>query len=184
MRYLFKIASFSFLIFAACSTRSNRVKNKKIIRVVELADDALIRFWKDFSIKFNSLDTAAIKQIILDSVWLWGDNISSQNFIKRYASGYSISEFRGILDLNNTSYGSIGCYPSPPVAEAIKQEYSDAFSCKQVTIINDTVGSTVNAIKFSFLETTRGYRLSGINNYPYPVGYYNSSPVDTTVIQK
>ncbi len=144
----------------------------------------IINFWKDFSVKFNSLDTAAIKQISLDSVWLWGDKISSQNFIKRYASGYSISDFRGILDLNNTSYGSIGCYPSPPIADAIKQEYDDAFDCKEVTIINDTVGSTVEAKKFTFVKTTVGYRLLGIGNYPYPIGYYNSSPVDTTVMQK
>jgi hypothetical protein len=168
-------------MFVACS---NKAKPKKLVVVEIPSDKALISFWKDFSIKFNSLDTAAIIRISLDSVWLWGDIVSSEDFIKRYASGYSSTDFRGILDLNNTSYGSIGCHPSPPIAQAIKQEYSDAFSCKEVTIINDTIESTVKATKFTFLETTVGYRLFGIDNFSYPIGYYNSLTPDTTAIQK
>jgi len=159
---------------------SNKAKTNKVVVVEIHSDTALINFWKDFSIKFKSLDTAAIRRISLDSVWLWGEIVSSKDFIKRYTSIYSSTDFRGILDLNNTSYGSIGCLPSPPISDAIKREDSDAFSCKEVTIIKDTIGSTVKAIQFTFLETTVGYRLVGIDDYPYPIGYFNSPPVDTT----
>lgn len=161
-----------FLILHAlcCTPKQKETKVSEIV-LTETEDPetrAFINFWEEFSLKFNSLDTESVKKITLDTIWLWGDRVSSIDFIKRYSDGFSSSGFSNIiLDTNKTSYSSIGCHPSPPVFEATKQEYGDAFNCQTVTI-NDTLGTTVNALKFSFLKTTNGYMLFGINNYSYP----------------
>ena len=169
-----------FFILSLCiSACSNKPKKFKIQEIELPEDRALINFWKDFSIKFNLLDTADVRKISLDSIWLWGEYISSKEFIKRYYSGYSSADFSGILDTNKIRYSSIGCHPDPPVKEAIKKQYSDAFNCRQVTIIRDTIGSIAKGIEFTFLETTKGYRLFGINYASY---YWrmDNSMVDTT----
>ena len=164
-------------------TCSNNPK-KVILKEIELPETRkLINFWKDFSIKFNSLDTAAVRSVALDSIWLWGDHISSSEFINRYYTGYSSSDFSGILDTNKVKYSSIGCYPSPPVKEAIKQQYADAFSCEQVLVIKDTLGSIVKGIEFSFLQTSKGYRLFGIQNSSSYWRFGNSVADTTTVVQ-
>lgn len=125
---------------------------------------------------FISLDTAAFRKNTLDSVWLWGDRVSSTDFIKRYSGDYSNTNFsKIILDTSKTSYSSIGCHPSPLIEEAIRQEHGDAFDCKEVTI-RDTLDFLVNALEFTFLKTTKGYRLFGLKNYSY-----NQSRVDRIV---
>jgi hypothetical protein len=151
-----------------------------VIKEVELPETReLINFWKDFSIKFNSFDTVSIRSIALDSIWLWGDLVSANEFLNRYSSGYSSSNFAGILDMNKAMYSSIGCHPSPPIKEAIKRQYSDACNCDQVLVVQDTVGSTVKGIEFSFLQTTKGYRLFGIK-YSSAYWQYDLSLPDTT----
>ncbi len=84
--------------------------------------------------------------------------------MNRYYTGYSSSDFSEILDSNKVKYSSIGCHPSPPVKEAIKQQYADAYNCEKVLVIKDTLDSIVKEIEFSFLQTNKGYRLFGINN--------------------
>ena len=171
---------------SACSTNRSEKERYKIVELNYREDPEtkrFINFWRDFSQKFNSLDTASVKKISLDTIWLWGEKISSEIFIKRYWVGYSSSGFsKFILDSNKTTYSSIGCHPSPPVKEAIKREYGDACNCQQV-IINDTVGLEINALEFSFLNTTKGYLLFGIKNYSYNWSRVNSM-VDTTEAEK
>jgi hypothetical protein len=131
----------------ACSNNPKTV----IIQEIEIPESReFIDFWKNFSIKFDSLDTIAIRNFALDSVWLWGDHISSNEFINRYYTGYLNSDFSGILDTNKVKYSSIGCHPSPPIEEAIKRDYSDAYNCDQVLVVQDTTGSVVSGIEFSF----------------------------------
>lgn len=167
------------LCISSCSNESKKVKIQEVTLIETPEDRALINFWKDFSIKFNLLDTADIRKISLDSIWLWGEHISSTEFIKRYYNGYSSTKFPGILDTNKIRYSSIGCYPAPPIKEAIKKEYDNTFRCRQIAIIKDTIGPTVKGIEFTFLETTKGYRLFGINYASY---YWrmDNSIVDTT----
>lgn len=76
-------------------------------------------------------------------------------------------------------YSSIGCHPSPPVEEAIRRQYSDACNCDQVLLVQDTVGSIVKGIEFSFLQTNKGYRLFGIK-YSSSYWQYGFSSPDTT----
>lgn len=139
-----------------------------ILHEIELPETREFKnFWKEFSVKFNSLDTAAVKKTFLDTVWLWGARVSSADFINRHFDNYlntDISEI--ILDTTKTSYSSIGCHPSPPVEEAIQQEYGNAFDCQEVNI-RDTIGSVVNSIEFTFLRTTKGYKLFGLKRYNY-----------------
>ncbi len=162
MRVLFIILVLFIFFFSSCSNQSNKVKIHEVT-LVELPEKrAFINFWKGFSTKFNSLDTATIRVMTLDSIWLWGDKIPSTEFLRRYHDGYSISDFIGILDTNKVMYSSIGCDPSPHIKEAIRQQYSKAFNCDQVLLVQDTAGSIVNGIEFSFLQTTKGYRLFGI----------------------
>jgi hypothetical protein len=181
MKTLFKILLIFSLCISACSNKSKKIKIQEVT-LVELPEyRALVDFWKDFSIKFDLLDTAYVRKISLDSIWLWGEHISCNKFIKRYYSGYSSTDFSGILDTNRIRYSSIGCHPNPPIKEAIKKQYGDAFECRQVTIIRDTIGSIVKGIEFTFLETTRGYRLWGINYDSY---YWrmDNSIIDTITI--
>lgn len=141
---------------------------------------ALINFWKTFSKQFNSRDTAAIRSIALDSIWLWGDKVSANEFMQRYYKGYTDSDFFGILDTNKVMYSSIGCHTSQVVKDAVRPEYPDAFNCEQVLIVQDTTGSVVNGIEFSFLQTTKGYLLFGLK---YSSSYWSyNSKVDTTTV--
>lgn len=174
------ITLFSFY-FVSCSERPGEKKYKEI--VINLNDNpemkAFVDFWKIFSFKFYSLDTAIVKKNTLDSIWLWGDHISSAEFMRRYSTGYSAKEHSGILDTAHANYSSIGCHPSPYVAEAIKQRYSDACVCRTVECNLDTVGNEIECMRFAFLETTKGFRLFGINIYHVPLSRdYNV--VDTT----
>ncbi|MBK6825896.1 MAG: hypothetical protein IPG86_03000 [Chitinophagaceae bacterium] len=144
---------------------------------------AFINFWIEFSSKYNSLDTTSIKSIALDSIWLWGEITSSKEFMNRYYTGYSTSKFAGILDTNKAVYSSIGCHPSPPVADAIKRQYSKACNCETVLVVQDTTGSLVNGIEFSFLQTSKGYRLFGLQ-YSSRYWRFDNSIVDTTTIEQ
>jgi hypothetical protein len=178
MKTLLKIFFILTLCISGCSQKPKKVKIHEVT-LYELPEDRLlISFWKEFSAKFNSLDTAAVRKVSLDSIWLWGDHIASDEFINRYYSGYSSSDFLGILDTNKIIYSSIGCHPSPIVKEAVKQQNSDAFKCRKIAIITDTVGSIGKGIEFSFLETTNGYRLFGISYTSYFWRMYGM--VDTT----
>ena len=163
-------------------TCSNNPKTV-IIQEIELPETReFINFWKDFSIKFNSMDTGAIRKVTLDTIWLWGDRVPSIDFIERYFSNYSSTDFsRIILDTTKTSYSSIGCHPSPPVDGAIKLEYSDAFNCQEVTI-KDTIGTTVDVLEFTFLKTTNAYKLFGIKRYDYSLSQVDPM-IDTTKSQ-
>lgn len=183
MKLLLLIFVFLNFSISACYNKPGKAKVKKIT-IVELYEPrAFIDFWKGFSIKFNSLDTALVRSIALDSIWLWGDFVTSNEFITRYYSGYSDSDFLGILDTNKIRYGSIGCYTNPTIKDAIQREDSKAFNCMEAAIIQDTVGSIINGIEFSFLETSKGYRLFGIEHASY---YWrmDNSLVDTTAIEK
>jgi hypothetical protein len=171
---------FTFL-FLACSNRSKKVTEVTIVEIPP--DKVVVDFWKDFSIKFNSKDTVYLRIITLDSIWLWNDKISSNEFLSRYSKGYSSSDFEGILDSNRIEFSEVGCHPSPPIKEAIKQEYTKAFQCDQVLIIQDTAGSLVNGIKFSFLKTTKGYRLFGIE-YSSSYWRYDFDGIDTTAVDQ
>ena len=182
MRVLFSIFVLFIFLSSSCSSKSKKVKIQEMTLVDFPVTRAFINFWKDFSIKFNSLDTTSIKIITLDSIWLWGDKISSKEFIRRYYKGYSASNFAGILDTNMVMYSSIGCHPSPPIAQAIRRQYSDAFNCENVLVVQDTTGSVVNGIKFSFLQTTKGYRLFSVE-YSSSYWRYDNS-IDTTTIDQ
>jgi hypothetical protein len=163
----FIILLFLTLHALCCSPKQKEVEVTDITLTEDPETRAFINFWKEFSLKFNSLDIESVKKITLDSIWLWDESVSSTDFIKRYSKGYLSSDFpKIILDTNKTSYSSIGCHPDPPVVEAIKREYSDAFNCRTVAI-NDTMGAIVAVLEFSFLETTKGYRLMGMKNYSY-----------------
>lgn len=182
MKTLLKIFFILSVCISACSQKPKKVKIHEVT-LYELPEDRfLINFWKDFSTIFNSLDTALVRKVSLDSIWLWGDHISSSEFINRYYKGYSSSDFLGILDTSKIRYSSIGCYPSPPIKEAVKRQYSDAFNCEQILIIKDTLGSIVKGIEFTFLETTQGYRLFGIDYTSY--FWRRDSMVDTTTINE
>ena len=182
MRVRFLIFALSISFLFACSNKSKKLKIYEITIVEPPERRALINFWKEFSIKFNSLDTASVRSIALDSIWLWGDKISSKEFMQRYYKGYSDSLFSGILDTNKIIYSSIGCHPSPAIAEAIRRQYSDAFNCEEVLIVQDTTGSVVNGIGFSFLQTSEGYRLFSLK---YSSSYWRyDNPVDTTTIDR
>jgi hypothetical protein len=160
-----------------CSSNPETV----VLNEIELPERReFINFWKSFSTKFNAIDTISIRSIALDSIWLWGDHVSSNEFMTRYSAAYSSSDFRGILDTSKTKYSSIGCHPSPPVEDAIKQQYSDACHCDQVLVVQDTVGSVVKGIEFSFLETTKGYRLFAID-YSSSYWEYDFLGPDTTI---
>jgi hypothetical protein len=171
------------ILFSACLNKSNKLN----IRIVTFGEPperrAFINFWKGFSVKFDSHDTAAVSTLILDSVWLWGDKISSKEFIQRYRDGYSSVDFVGILDTTKTKYSSIGCHPSPPIKEAIKRQYSNSFNCDQVLVIQDTVGSIVNGIEFTFLQTSKGHRLFGIK-YFSSYWRYDNAETDTTALNQ
>jgi hypothetical protein len=166
-------------------------KPKAVLIVYDVAapedpeTSAFILFWRDFSLKFNSLDTASTRKITLDSIWLWGVHVSSAEFMKRYYNGYSNSDLpKMILDVKNTSYGSVGYLPDPPVGGAIvKGKDGNFFSCKEATI-RDTIGAEVTTLEFTFLQTTRGYKLFGISFYTYnwSLGFPFDSMVDTTAM--
>ncbi len=186
MRFLFSILVLLVNLTSACLDKSEKVKMHVMTLVDPPENKEFVTFWKEFSLKFNSLDTVSIKRISLDSIWLWGDHVSSRNFIRRYYDGYAKTDLSMvILDTNKTSYSWIGCNPSPPVENAVKdydvqrKKYMDACNCMEATI-NDTIGSTINASKFTFLETTKGYRIFGITSYSH--SWTDAIPlVDTTV---
>jgi hypothetical protein len=158
-----------------------------VLVVQDINEDAqtrrFINFWKEFSIEFDSLDTANVKKVTLDTIWLWGERVSRTDFIKRYFIGYSNSGFsRIILDTNKTDYSGIGCVPSPPVKDAVKdlnqpKIIGETFNCREVTI-RDTLGAAADALQFTFLETTTGYRLFGASLYTYSLSSRNPM-VDT-----
>lgn len=169
-----------------CIKKQKKVKLQEIWTNQSPEEKAFISFWKEFSIKFNSRDTVAMWQIVLDSIWLWGDEVSSNEFIKRYYKGYSSADFLGILDTNKIMYSPIGCVPSPIPEGAIRVQpgYGYGFVCRKATISQDTVGSVVQGIQFTFLETLTGYRLSELNysSYYWRPPEYNG--VDTTLINQ
>jgi hypothetical protein len=167
------------IFLAACAQQPRKVKVHEMILQESPVDRFLVNFWKDFSANFNARDTAEVRKVSLDSIWLWGDHIGSNEFIRRYYKGYSSADFVGILDTNKIRYSSIGCHPSPKLEEAVKLKYSDACNCQTITISKDTVGSVVEGMEFTFLETTTGYRLFGINHSSYYWRY--DSMVDTTI---
>ena len=167
------------IFLAACSQQPGKVKVHEMILQESPVDRFLVNFWKDFSAKFNARDTAEVRKVSLDSIWLWGDHIGSNEFIRRYYKGYSGADFSGILDTNKIRYGSIGCHPGPKVKDAVKLEYSDACNCQTIIISQDTVDAIVKGMEFTFLETTKGYRLFGINHSSYYWRYDNM--VDTTI---
>lgn len=173
-----------------CTPKEKKAKITEVVltETEDLKTRAFINFWKDFSLKFNSLDSESIKKITLDTIWLWGDRVSSMDFIKRYHDSYSSSDLpKIILDTNKTSYSWIGCHPVSPINNAVKdydeitKKYRNACNCMEATI-NDTIGSAVNAYKFTFLETTKGYRIFGITSYSHSWAPANSS-VDTTTVK-
>lgn len=138
------------------------------------------RFWKDFSAKFNAVDTAAIKMITPDSIWLWGDRTSRKDFITRYATSYTAANFRGLLDTTIFQCEVTGCNPSLPLADLIPRRNTGyRYNCWKVTTINDTVNSTVEAIIFRFAETTKGYRLEEINYGNYYL--IDDKPLNDTI---
>ncbi len=179
MKYLITVFLIPGFYLLACSSDPKKVTSNNFVLNDIPENPALINFWKDFSVKFNRSDSAALREITLDSIWLWREKVSCNEFLKRYHSGYSPTKFPGITDTNNVRYSTIGCYPTPMVKEAIKQQYNDAYNCRQVEIINDTIGSVVQGTEFTFLETSIGYRLFGINSFSYPLHKENTL-VDTT----
>jgi hypothetical protein len=180
MRNLLKILLLLGLSNSACSNKSKKIIMEEITLTETPEDRSLINFWREFSVKFNSLDTSALRKVSLDSIWLWGDHISSNEFIKRYHSGYPNStDFSGLLDTNKIRYSTVGCYPNPPVKEAIKVKYDNAFKCRQIAVITDTLGSLVKGVEFSFLVTTKGYRLFALDYCTY-YWRFDNSIIDTT----
>jgi hypothetical protein len=163
MKNLLLIPVFFISCFLSCS---KKYKSKVVeLTLIETAEErALKKFWRDFSVRFDSKDTALIKAIVLDTVWLWDKKVSSKEFLSRYTKGYTSSDISGILDTNRVIYGSIGCTPYLPVKDAIKRFDSDACNCSEILVVRDSAGPLVYGAEFTFLETLTGYRLLGIKH--------------------
>lgn len=162
MRFRFALFVFSAFLIWACSEKPEKVKIVEITLNESPEARRFIGFWKDFSGKFNASDTTLVRKFILDSVWLWNREISANDFMRWYKRKYSASGFLGILDTNKAIFRSVGCVPSPPVAGAIRHETPKLMSCREVLIVQDTAGPIVSGIEFTFLETTKGYRLLSV----------------------
>jgi hypothetical protein len=145
MKNLLLIPVFFISCFLSCS---KKYKSKVVeLTLIETAEErALKKFWRDFSVRFDSKDTALIKAIVLDT------------------KGYTSSDISGILDTNRVIYGSIGCTPYLPVKDAIKRFDSDACNCSEILVVRDSAGPLVYGAEFTFLETLTGYRLLGIKH--------------------
>lgn len=125
----------------------------------------------------------------MDSVWVWNKEVSSLDFYKHFSHDYFDSGLQKIiLDTNKTRYSCIGCYGPEIIKDAVKKynkrtgQYEDYYNCKQA-IIEDTIGSVVNAYEFTFLEFKKGYKLSGFSSYSYSWSSINRM-VDTTPVSE
>lgn len=176
--------------FFIISCNQNR-KPAKVseVTLIKVADDphtrAFISFWKEFSIKYRLSDTASMKKFSMDSVWIWNKEVARSNFDKYFSHKYFDSGLQKIiLDTNKTRYSWIGCYGPGIIKDAVKKynertgQYEDYYNCQQA-IIEDTIGSIVNAYEFTFLESKKGYKLSGFSSYSYSWSSTNKM-VDTT----
>lgn len=167
-QYVLSFILFAFCAFS-CRDASNGASRDEITVVLDevAPDSSLVNFWTEFSRRFNSVDTAYVGELALDTVWLWGERVGKRDFIKRYRDGYSQSGIsRVILDSQKITYSSISCRPFPIVKEAVRRGIHGAYDCKQVILL-DTIGSKIVAIEFDLLNTKGGYRIFGIERYNY-----------------